>query len=105
VNEKIKEFRKEAFLYEIAVMKALPKSPYLINFIGYCEGPLSIIMKFYKTSLAEVNKILKPTPELFFKIAFDISLGMKLVHAAGIIHLDLKPRKYQDTHAESILTI
>ena len=75
-------------------MSSLPKSDNLINFIGYSETPCSIIMKYYPKSLREIYTKLPDTLDVKSKVALDIANGMRILHRTGILHLDLKLRKW-----------
>ena len=75
-------------------MSTLPKSPNIISFYGFTETPLAIIMKYYAYSLKDLQKGNALDQQIVYKIAFDVSNGMKLIHKAGILHLDLKPRTF-----------
>lgn len=89
--------QRESFLYEIAIMSSLPqKTPYLITFIGYCNSPMTIVMKYYPCNVKELITAQKEGVDycLCLKMCHDISAGMYHLHTSGIIHLDLKPRKY-----------
>jgi hypothetical protein len=49
------ETSKESFLYEVMLMHSLPKSPNLIELIGYSQGrKLAIVMKDYPMSLRDL---------------------------------------------------
>lgn len=46
---------RESFQYELAIMNAIPKSPNLIELMGYSETPyFSILMKFYPFTLRDL---------------------------------------------------
>ena len=85
----------ESFKYEVAIMSALPESPYLVQFIGYCTKPLAIVMKKYAMSLQDCFQnsefFLDESKKL--KAAKEIAMGMQIVHSKNIIHFDLKPGK------------
>lgn len=82
-------------MYEVMLMNRLPKSPNLIELIGYSgdESRPAIIMKQYPTSLRHqlVDESFPNNGEINMKIAFDIANGMDLIHQKGIVHFDLKP--------------
>ena len=89
--------QRESFLYEIAIMSSLPqKTPYLITFIGYCNSPMTIVMKYHPCNIKELITAQKEGVDysICLKMCHDISAGMHHLHASGIIHLDLKPRKF-----------
>ena len=89
----ISQSDKDSFLYEVAITSNIPKSPNLVLFVGYSEVPLAAIIKYYPFDL---KTLLKDSSELEnkkmfdMKMAIDIASGMKLLHSAGILHLDLK---------------
>ena len=89
------ETSKESFLYEVMIMSSLPKSPNLIELIGYSDDRLvsAIIMKDYPMSLRDllVDKSFPNNSETNLKVALDIANGMNLIHQKGIVHFDLKP--------------
>ena len=88
------ETYSQAFLYEVALMSAMPLNiPHLVKFLGYTESPApAIVMKFYPNNLKDfLNKGQAIEMSLKIKIALDIALGMETLHGIGIIHLDLKP--------------
>ena len=89
-----KDTGKESFLYEVMIMSSLPKSPNLIELIGYSQGrKFAIIMKDYPLSLRDllVDKTFPNNSETNMKVAVDIANGMNLIHQKGIVHFDLKP--------------
>lgn len=83
------------FMFEIAIMSNIPKSRHLVEFIGYSDKPLAIIMKFYAMSLKQLLTLkgVSDVKMVNLKAAFDICNGMKMLHEAGILHLDLKTGK------------
>jgi serine/threonine protein kinase len=87
----------DSFLYEVALMNSLPKSPNIVHFIGYSTQPLmTLVMKLYSTSLKTLlarQELFENDAEILLKIAHDICNGMKQIHSYGILHLDLKPSK------------
>ena len=92
-NEKTDPKLVESFKYEVAIMTSLPESPYLIKTIGYCDKPMSIVMKFYPMNMQE----LLDRGNFFgyqlekHQASMEIALGMQLIHGKDIIHFDLKP--------------
>ena len=92
-NEANKQTVSESFRYEVALMAALPESPYLIKLIGYCLDPMIIVMKFYGMNLQECldSKQFFTSKDIKMKAMMDIAEGMRLVHSKDIIHFDLKP--------------
>lgn len=94
---------KEAFITELRVLAALGKHPNIISVRGYCLSPLSIIMELADTKLGNLNNMLhyQDDVELEAKIAdprmkkrliLGILSGLKQLHAAGVIHMDIKPQ-------------
>ena len=83
------------FFYEVALLSSLPKSPFLVQFIGYSENPMTITMKYYPASLKLLleHSVFEFDNAICIKIAYEIAEGMRLLHEAGILHLDLKPCK------------
>lgn len=81
--------------FEIAIMSSIPPTPNVIQFVGYSDSPLAIVMKYYPISLRDMIKIIdfKMDSFLAMKIAYDISSGMAHIHQQGVLHLDLKPRE------------
>ena len=86
---------RKNFLYEVAIMSALPNSHNIIRLIGYSNEPMAIVMKFYSYNLkALISKVdFAVTPEIIFKIAHDLSFGLNVIHSSNILHLDVKPGK------------
>ena len=86
----------ESFLYEVSIMATLPESPHIVRFIGYCENPMSIIMKFYSMNLQELidSNVFFSDPAAKMKATIEIAKGMSIVHSKNIIHFDLKPGKH-----------
>ena len=88
--------KDQHFLYEIALMTAIPRNPWVVDFIGYTFEPArSIIMKYYQADLKSWLQVkdLKLPPKIIYKIAWDVANGINKIHAAGVLHLDLKPGK------------
>jgi hypothetical protein len=81
------------FNYEVALMAAIPVSPYLVKIIGNLEAPMSIVMKYYGFSTTDCLKDPKfiSNNQITLKAAVDIATGMNLLHQKDIIHFDLKP--------------
>ena len=81
--------------FEIAIMSNIPPCPNVIQFVGYSDSPLAIVMKYYPMSLKDLIKRIDFKKDRFLpmKIAYDVSFGMTHIHEQGILHLDLKPRK------------
>ena len=82
--------------FEIAIMSSIPPHQNVIQFVGYSESPYSIVMKYYPNSLKDLmaKAELYGSKALRMKIAHDIALGMVHIHKSGVLHLDLKPRKF-----------
>jgi len=80
------------FHQEIAMMWRLHSCPNAINLVGYCNQPRCIVTQLYRTDLFKYvhNKGLNLPPEMALHFASDIALGMKAIHAAGLVHRDLK---------------
>ena len=94
MNRNVKHLSRESFRYEIVILSSFKRCPYLVDFIGYCESPVScFVMKRYDITLNsllfETNTELSNLASL--QIALDISCGMSIVHSNDIVHLDLKP--------------
>jgi serine/threonine protein kinase len=74
---------------------SLSQHPNIAYFVGYCESPSAIIMKFYPRSLANALNI----PSMQFssltcvQIARDVACGLMEMHRREMIHFDLKPGK------------
>ena len=84
------------FYFEIALMTAISKCPWVVDFVGYTTEPTrSIVMKYYANDLKSwlQTKNLKLSPKIIYKIVWDVANGINRIHAAGILHLDLKPGK------------
>ena len=83
----------ESFRYEIALMSALPESPYLVKLIGFSMDPMAIVMRRYSSSLQEFldSSNIFNDDRTRRKAMTEIALGMGLVHSKNIIHFDLKP--------------
>jgi serine/threonine protein kinase len=95
VDEETTGEGESSFKYEIALMTYFKDHPNVVKFVGYCEKPRLIIMKYYETNLATVlkDKNVSIEPEVVSKIAYDIACGLDHIHSCGILHLDVKPGK------------
>ena len=80
--------------FEIAIMSNIPPCPNVVQFVGYSDAPLAIVMKYYPISLKDMVKQIQFEKESFvaMKIVYDVSTGMSHIHENGVLHLDLKPR-------------
>jgi serine/threonine protein kinase len=99
----------EDFFYEVALIASIPKSPFVVDFLGYSDSPEKrIIMKLYDGCLSKLisHHRIRFTPSLVMKIVREIAKGLKVIHDAGIVHLDLKPSKYffNTVHATKWIT-
>ena len=99
VHSDAKNYKKiyENFRYEISLMSAIPDSPYIVKMVGFCNHPMTIIMKQYMTNLAECleNKsFFKEHQSRRLKASLEIALGMEIIHSKDIVHFDLKPGKF-----------
>ena len=92
---------KSDFMVELAILHTLSASTSkghenVVKLYGFCLKPMSIIMKFYDSSLR--GRLSDPAfetgPKICLKIALDIASGMAYIHQRGILHLDLKPGKF-----------
>jgi serine/threonine protein kinase len=84
------------FLYEVAIMAALPASPLICKFVGFSAQAFPfIVLKFYPDSLVSFYEELsfKPSTRIIRKAAYQIASGLQLLHNHNIIHLDVKPGK------------
>jgi serine/threonine protein kinase len=88
-------FSSSQFHFEVAIMSSIPEHDNVVKFIGYCEKPMSIIMKHYMTSLSDMlfESDIDVPSAMVVKIAYDVTKGLFHLHKNGILHLDVKPRK------------
>ena len=96
-NPKLRENPAD-FYYEVALISSIPKSPHVVEFIGYSDKNrkrLCIVMKFYKSSLTKLiqQSNFPFSPALILKICREVALGLQVIHNTNIVHLDLKPSK------------
>lgn len=91
VNEKsFQDFRKEAY------MMSGMKHPNIVNMIGFCLEPFSIVMEYLPCgNLYKHLKVTKNQPsnwEFILKVALDVARGMHYLHDSDppFIHRDLK---------------
>ena len=98
LDSKASQESQASFRFEIAIMASLPSCPNLVQLLGYIENPIAYVMKRYNYSLKDLhlNEPLASSIMMVLKIAKDICNGMRVLHSHGIIHLDLKPRKYKE---------
>ena len=82
----------ESFKYEVCIMSSLPESPYIVKLVGYSMRPMSIVMKYYSMSLADMILHRKlESEEGLLKCSLETARGMEIIHSKDIIHFDLKP--------------
>ena len=84
-----------SFHYEIAIMSCFPPHPNVVRFVGYCDKPRIILMKFYEANLSDMlrRKDVEIPLNMAIRIAYDVANGMNHIHKHGILHLDVKPSK------------
>ncbi len=88
------------FMVKLAILHTLSASTSkghenVVKLYGFCLKPMSIIMKFYESSLRGClsDPAFETGPKICLKIAIDIASGMAYIHQRGILHLNLKPGK------------
>jgi serine/threonine protein kinase len=82
-----------AFDQEISIMEYIKGCPHLVEMLGYCEEPLSIIMKLYPLGSLKDWIKMKTVNTMSLKLQFmkDMSRGVSFMHRKGVAHCDLKP--------------
>ena len=91
------ERKQQAFLYEVAIMQAVGKCPNIVSFVGFTDKPCKcIVMKMYQTNLKDIlhKGAFNISPQVIMGMAHDIANGLSKIHKSGIVHLDIKPRKF-----------
>ena len=89
------ESASQDFIYEVAIMNAIPDSPYLCRLVGYYNKtfPAIIAMKYYPSTMTSLfeDPNYQKTSNIILKAAHDIANGLDLLHDNQIIHFDVKP--------------
>ena len=82
--------------FELAILNGLQnKSKHILQLVGYCDEPsLTIITRYYSNGSLQglIHRNDFSYDESFIlHLALGIVQGMEVVHAANIVHYDLKP--------------
>jgi serine/threonine protein kinase len=93
-----------AFNQEVSLMEFFTDSAFIAKLIGYCDEPLSLVMKYYPLGSLDrwfqANHI-KINDKL--KILQDVSRGLKVMHERKVAHCDMKPQNILvDNHAGKV---
>lgn len=100
VNPDHQSEQEAQFYQEISLMYMLRDSPHFGKLVGYCETPMTILMRFYPhgsldrfVSGAATGKLQSITynKKLIVGIMLDISRGLMAMHGYGVVHSDIKP--------------
>jgi serine/threonine-protein kinase len=76
---------------EIGILQLMSNNRHFPKFIGYCEKPVSILMKFYECGSLETY-LMKPLGRSHkLSITSDIAQALLALHRSHIAHCDLKP--------------
>ena len=77
----------------VVQFRTIPPHPNVVNFLGYCETPCCIVLKWYPTNLKTfiLDDNSPFTLDLFEKFSYEIARGMEHIHVNGVVHFDLKP--------------
>jgi hypothetical protein len=99
----------DAVKQEISILQLMSNNRHFPKFIGYCENPISILMKFYECGSLQsyLKKPLRTIHKL--SISNDIAHALFALHLNHIAHCDLKPanvllERAQDGRLVAILT-
>ena len=90
------ELIRENFMFEVAIISAIPPSPNIIPMVRFSLIGKAIVMPFYPMNLSDYirQKPFRLPRSKIIKIAGDIANGMRIIHEeAKVLHLDLKPCK------------
>jgi serine/threonine protein kinase len=92
VDEKkmMKEHVREAFFQEVAIMNMLNGKGFFVEFMGYCDSPYAIVMKYYTVTLGNYVRTQALSKSLIMIFAHNISSALSVLHSYGIVHCDLK---------------
>jgi serine/threonine-protein kinase len=80
-----------AMIQEISILQLMSSNSHFPKFIGYCEQPVCILMKYYECGSLE-NYLKKPLQTSHkLSITKDISNAILALHNHHVAHCDLKP--------------
>jgi serine/threonine protein kinase len=90
-QDKISPRQRMTVKQEISILQLMSNNRHFPKFIGYCEKPLCILMKYYECgSLKDyLQKQLQRIHKL--RISSDIAKGLLALHRNHVAHCDLKP--------------
>lgn len=76
---------------EISILQLMSKNCHFPKFIGYCDKPVAILMKYYECGSLEAY-LKKPLGRSHkISITSDIAQALFALHSCHIAHCDLKP--------------
>ena len=83
----------QAFDQEISVMYYMGRHKNIAGLLGWCDHPMSMLMKFYSNGALEqfIQNGRAGNKALMFQFSLDISLGLQFMHTKGVAHCDMKP--------------
>jgi serine/threonine protein kinase len=86
---------------EISILQLMSNNRHFPKFIGYCEKPVCILMKYYECGSLEsyLKKPLRTSHK--HSITSDIAQGLLALHMNHIAHCDLKPANVLLERAEN----
>lgn len=83
----------QAFDQEISVMHLLGRHKNIARLLGWCEEPVSMLMKYYKLGALDHfiknGKVFSKGLKLDFML--DVARGLSFMHSKKVAHCDIKP--------------
>lgn len=83
----------QAFDQELSLMHYLGRQKNIAGLMGWCEKPVSMLMKYYKLGSLEnyidAGNVFNKTLKLYFML--DVGRGLLFMHSKNVAHCDIKP--------------
>jgi serine/threonine protein kinase len=90
-QKEVSRVMMEAVKQEISILQLMSNQRHFPRFVGYCERPVSILMKYYECGSLETYLKMPLRRNHIVSLTSDISQALLALHSSHIAHCDLKP--------------